>query len=171
MTNSRTRRGRRGFTLMEMLVVWASSPCSWRWRFPKSWARKRRQHLGHRIATEALPQLPATLRSRHEGASFHGAGPRRPRQETLRFERGQGQTLDGPYTESGELPKDPWGNDFQYEYPPKHGTGDFPDIWSKGPDGEDGNEDDIVSWSHELSENKGSAGRPAAEKPAKSRSK
>ncbi len=31
---------------------------------------------------------------------------------------------EGPYTESGELPKDPWGNDFQYEYPPKHATAD-----------------------------------------------
>jgi general secretion pathway protein G len=53
----------------------------------------------------------------------------------------------GPYLNSTELPKDPWGNDYQYESPPTHGTGDYPDIWSYGPDREDGTEDDIVSWS------------------------
>jgi general secretion pathway protein G len=45
------------------------------------------------------------------------------------------------------IPKDPWGRDYQYEYPPTHGSGDYPDIWSYGPDGEDDTEDDIKSWS------------------------
>jgi len=53
---------------------------------------------------------------------------------------------DGPYIEDGELPADPWGNPFQYAFPPTHGRGDFPDIWSFGPDGEDGTEDDITNW-------------------------
>ncbi len=55
---------------------------------------------------------------------------------------------DGPYLDAAEVPKDPWGNDYQYEYPPSHGEGklDFPDIWSYGPDGEDGTDDDVVNW-------------------------
>jgi general secretion pathway protein G len=53
---------------------------------------------------------------------------------------------DGPYVNQPRIPKDPWGNDYQYEYPPTHGSGDYPDIWSYGPDGEDETEDDIVSW-------------------------
>ncbi len=55
---------------------------------------------------------------------------------------------DGSYLEGFEIPKDPWGNDYQYEFPPTHGDDerDFPDIWSLGPDGEDGTEDDIVNW-------------------------
>ncbi len=52
----------------------------------------------------------------------------------------------GPYIEGDALLKDPWGNDYQYEYPPSHGNGDYPDIWSWGPDSEDGTEDDICSW-------------------------
>jgi len=52
-----------------------------------------------------------------------------------------------PYVDA--IPKDPWGNDLQYEYPPTRGTGDTPDIWSFGPDGEDGTEDDICSWTKE----------------------
>jgi len=54
---------------------------------------------------------------------------------------------DGPYITKSNIPKDPWGNDYQYEFPPTHGKDkDAPDIWSLGPDGEDGTEDDVVSW-------------------------
>jgi general secretion pathway protein G len=55
----------------------------------------------------------------------------------------------GPYTESGELPTDPWGNQYQYAYPPTNSKGDIPDIWSMGPDGQDNTEDDICSWTRE----------------------
>jgi len=58
----------------------------------------------------------------------------------------------GPYTESGELPSDPWGNPYQYAYPPTHSKGDFPDIWSMGPDGQDNTEDDVCSWTRESGE-------------------
>jgi len=50
----------------------------------------------------------------------------------------------GPYLEEGEL-VDPWGSPYQYAYPGEHNT-DKPDIWSLGPDGEDGTEDDIGNW-------------------------
>lgn len=53
----------------------------------------------------------------------------------------------GPYLD--KLPKDPWGNDYQYAYPPSNGKKDFPDIWSLGPDGEDGTDDDITNWDDE----------------------
>jgi general secretion pathway protein G len=41
------------------------------------------------------------------------------------------------------LPKDPWGNAYQYLAPGAHGNYD---LWSNGPDGISGNADDIVSW-------------------------
>jgi general secretion pathway protein G len=41
--------------------------------------------------------------------------------------------------------KDPWDNDFQYASPGTHNEKGV-DLWSKGPDGIDGNEDDIVNW-------------------------
>lgn len=49
---------------------------------------------------------------------------------------------------SDRIPKDPWDNDYQYRFPPEHNK-DIPDIWSMGPDGEDGTEDDIVNWQTE----------------------
>ncbi|NLY00447.1 MAG: prepilin-type N-terminal cleavage/methylation domain-containing protein [Rhodopirellula sp.] len=59
---------------------------------------------------------------------------------------GSSSSWAGPYVNSNELPKDPWGRQYQYEYPPTHGSGEYPDIWSYGPDGEDATDDDIVSW-------------------------
>jgi len=53
---------------------------------------------------------------------------------------------DGPYLETDEVPRDPWNNPYQYEWPSTHGKADYPDIWSFGPDGEEGTEDDIVNW-------------------------
>jgi len=54
-------------------------------------------------------------------------------------------TWRGPYV-SGDIAADPWGNPYQYENPPTHGSGDTPDIWSFGPNGEEGDDDDICSW-------------------------
>lgn len=51
----------------------------------------------------------------------------------------------GPYLNK-EVPLDPWGNSYRYEYPPKRQTNDMPDIWSLGPDQSDGTEDDIGNW-------------------------
>lgn len=63
-------------------------------------------------------------------------------------EGGGGSTSnwDGPYMNKPALPKDPWGNDYQYAYPAERGAGREPDIWSWGPDGEDNTKDDICSW-------------------------
>ncbi len=59
---------------------------------------------------------------------------------------GSGTNWDGPYLKADTLPKDPWGNNFGYEFPATHNKQDIPDIWSFGPDGQENTEDDIVSW-------------------------
>ena len=53
---------------------------------------------------------------------------------------------DGPYITKSKIPKDPWGSDYQYEYPSDKTKGDKPAIWSMGKDKEDGTEDDIKNW-------------------------
>lgn len=60
-----------------------------------------------------------------------------------------GDTWDGPYLKTETLPKDPWGNNYAYEFPPTHNKINLPDIWSWGPDGQENTDDDIVSWSEE----------------------
>lgn len=59
---------------------------------------------------------------------------------------GGGGTWDGPYLKSETVPLDPWGKAYSYEYPPTHNKINVPDIWSFGPDGQENTEDDIVSW-------------------------
>lgn len=51
----------------------------------------------------------------------------------------------GPYL-AGDIPLDPWGvNPYVYEYPGKHNEKGF-DLYSYGPDGQAGTEDDITNW-------------------------
>jgi general secretion pathway protein G len=42
---------------------------------------------------------------------------------------------NGPYLRKGQVPKDPWGNDYQYRAPGQNGPFD---IWSLGADGSEG---------------------------------
>ncbi len=49
----------------------------------------------------------------------------------------------GPYLK--EIPIDPWGHPYIYDYPGKHNAGSY-DIMSMGADGRVGGDDDITSW-------------------------
>jgi len=50
----------------------------------------------------------------------------------------------GPYLTKPAI--DPWGELYQYRSPGSHNTTRF-DVWSKGPDKQDGTGDDIGNWS------------------------
>jgi general secretion pathway protein G len=49
----------------------------------------------------------------------------------------------GPYVDS--LPPDPWGEPYQYRSPGTRNKSGY-DLFSKGPDKTEGNEDDIGNW-------------------------
>ena len=51
------------------------------------------------------------------------------------------QRWDGPYLKKKQIPKDPWGNDFEYKTP---NSGEY-ELSSRGPDGNSGGGDDISS--------------------------
>jgi len=55
------------------------------------------------------------------------------------------QNWRGPYMKN-EIPKDPWGNDYVYEFPGKNNPSSY-DLMSMGPDGKAGGDDDITNWS------------------------
>ena len=50
----------------------------------------------------------------------------------------------GPYLSKKKVPKDPWGRDYVYVCPGTHGTPY--DLYSKGPDGQEGTDEDICNW-------------------------
>jgi general secretion pathway protein G len=54
---------------------------------------------------------------------------------------------EGGYLDKGRGLKDPWGREYKYLSPGQHNA-DF-DLWSMGPDGEDGGEGknaDVTNW-------------------------
>lgn len=53
---------------------------------------------------------------------------------------------NGPYLKKSQVPKDPWGFEYQYRSPGEHGAFD---IWALGADnreGGDGENQDVASW-------------------------
>ena len=52
----------------------------------------------------------------------------------------------GPYLKKNEIPDDPWGKPYVYLCPGTHNTSGY-DLYSYGPDGQDGTDDDINNWS------------------------
>lgn len=50
----------------------------------------------------------------------------------------------GPYVQEDAL-KDSWGKNYQYRFPGTHNPKSY-DLWTLGPDGKDGTEDDIGNW-------------------------
>jgi general secretion pathway protein G len=51
----------------------------------------------------------------------------------------------GPYFDPPNLPIDPWDHPYVYVYPGRHNTSSY-DLYSIGPDGQDGTADDIGNW-------------------------
>jgi general secretion pathway protein G len=51
----------------------------------------------------------------------------------------------GPYLKK-DVPLDPWGKPYVYTYPGTHNPGGY-DLYSVGPDGQEGTDDDVTNWS------------------------
>jgi general secretion pathway protein G len=58
---------------------------------------------------------------------------------------GDAANWQGPYFDPPQIPMDPWGNSYIYEYPGKRSTNAY-DLISAGPDGKLGTKDDIGNW-------------------------
>lgn len=57
----------------------------------------------------------------------------------------KGDRWHGPYITEAKVPRDPWGEPYQYAYPGTRNKGSY-DLWSKGPDKQSGTGDDIGNW-------------------------
>ena len=141
------QRRRRGFTLMEMLIVLGILVVVFALAAPRFFgAREKANKNAAKVQVEAFRGALDKYKfdTRHYPSTEEGLQAlfKKPAES----EEGSVDDWDGPYMNKPALPKDPWGNDYEYAYPPERGSGDFPDIWSIGPDGEDNTEDDICSW-------------------------
>jgi general secretion pathway protein G len=55
----------------------------------------------------------------------------------------------GPYLNKNNVPLDPWGNEYQYRCPGQYNPDGY-DLYSYGPDGKQGGDDDISNWSEDV---------------------
>lgn len=151
MNRSPKRRKRcRGFTLMEMLIVLAILGMLLALIGPRILQSGKKADA--QTTQAQIKMLQACLD--HYYLDMKAYPETEPGLQALIEKPGEveGESVSrwkGPYTKTGDLPKDPWGNDYQYRYPPENSSADLPEIWSYGPDGEDNTEDDIVSWKKE----------------------
>lgn len=57
-----------------------------------------------------------------------------------------GKSWNGPYLKKNQVPKDPWGYDYQYSYPGAQGEYDLVSLGADNATGGEGERQDIVSW-------------------------
>jgi len=53
---------------------------------------------------------------------------------------------NGPYLRKNVIPKDPWGNEYQYRSPGQHGAFDLYSLGADNAEGGDGENQDVVGW-------------------------
>ena len=66
--------------------------------------------------------------------------------QTLVIQPSGANRWHGPYLRKNTVPKDPWGNDYQYRAPGQHGAFDLYSLGADGAEGGDGENQDVVSW-------------------------
>lgn len=133
---------RRGFTLMEVLLVLAILGVIIGLVLPNLLGQQKKANLqATKVQINGVEQACKFYALDHEG-SYPSA------LDTLVVSPGNDSKWKGPYIENATtIPADPWGTPIQYQYPGSRQTGDKPDIWSMGPDRQSGTDDDITNWS------------------------
>src|SRR5688572_20947579 len=134
----RTARAGAGFTLIELLLVLVILAVLAAVVVPKFTGQSERARLTK--ASTDITQLDGALdRFEVDAGRFPtndeglGALVQRP---------GNVREWSGPYIK--QIPKDPWGQEYQYRYPATHNSTGA-DVFSFGPDMREGN-DDIDNW-------------------------
>jgi general secretion pathway protein G len=134
------QRNRRGFTLMEVLIVLAilvvlGATAVGIFSGAQATANRR----AAQVQVEAIDQA---------AERYHAIVGEYPAQLMDLNQQPNHLSVSkwsGPHIE--DLPLDPWQNQYEYVYPGQQNAHlGKPDIWSWGPDGQSGTEDDLGNW-------------------------
>lgn len=139
MSESSSNARKKGFTLIEVLLVVVIIGILVGIAIPRLGGRVRQAQIA---AAEAdVNNIGMALRLYEVD---NGTYP--PSLQSLITKPGNAPNWRGPYLEKG-LPKDPWGNDYVYQFPGTRNPHSY-DLKSYGPDGVE-SADDIGNWPRE----------------------
>jgi len=130
---------RRGFTLVEMLLVVTIIGILAALVIPKLVGRGEQARI-----TTARADINGGIKSVLGQYEVDNGFYPRSLQDLL-VQPGNAKNWHGPYFDPPKLPMDPWGNPYVYYYPGKHNPSGY-DLLSMGPDGKEGTDDDIGNW-------------------------
>ncbi len=142
MTHRRIARSRRGFTLIEVLLVMAILGVIAGMVVPRLLGRQTHANAdASRLAIKGLEQAMKLYALDHHGefpSTAQGIG------SLLQAPNGDSANWRGPYLDAP--PQDAWGRPLTYSYPGRRNARGY-DIGSSGPDGIQGTSDDIFNES------------------------
>jgi general secretion pathway protein G len=130
---------KRGFTLLELLVVLAILGLIATFAAPRvlKWLSGAKSDAA-RIQIEALGTGLDLYRLE--------VGSYPPTLEALVTQPSGADRWNGPYLKKTVVPKDPWGRDYVYSNPGENGPYDLVSLGADGAEGGEGEDRDIVSW-------------------------
>jgi general secretion pathway protein G len=129
---------RNAFTLVEMLLVLVILATLAAIVIPKMAGRSEQAKV-----TAAKSQISSFEMSLDAFEVDNGYYPKTGALDDLVDQPANTPNWKGPYLKN--VPVDPWGNAYTYEYPGKHNQNSY-DLMSMGPDGRAGTDDDITNW-------------------------
>ncbi len=131
----------RGFTLLELLVVMVIIGLLAGYVGPKFFGQ-----IGKSEVKAARAQIDALQKSLDQYRLEVGRYPSSEQGLAVLVTRPADEPKwGGPYL-SKAVPKDPWGNDYQYRSPGEHGEYDLLSLGKDGRPGGEGEDADLTSW-------------------------
>ncbi|MBI3347302.1 MAG: type II secretion system major pseudopilin GspG [Burkholderiales bacterium] len=141
MTPSSRLHHRRGFTLLELLVVMVIIGLLAGYVGPKFFGQ-----IGKSEVKAAKAQIDALQKSLDQYRLDVGRYPSTEQGLAVLVAKPADEPKwAGPYLAKA-LPKDPWGHDYQYRSPGEHGEYDLLSFGKDGRPGGEGEDADLVSW-------------------------
>ena len=138
------RRGRAGFTLMEVLLVMVIIVMLG--AFVGVAIRNAQGQANVNAAKAQIQQLASPLELYQLNInSFPSTSQGLGALEAAPGDLANQTKWQGPYL-SKAVPKDPWGNDYQYRSPGEHGEYDLLSFGKDGRPGGEGEDADLTSW-------------------------
>jgi len=132
-------KNRRGFTLVEMLLVLVILATLAAIVIPKMAGRSQQAKV-----TAAQTQISSIEMALDAFEVDNGYYPKSGALDDLVDQPANARDWKGPYLKKG-IPLDPWGNPYTYDYPGKHNANGY-DIMSMGPSGRSGDDGNITNW-------------------------